>query len=128
MILRSERRVRAYKTGVKAERYAALYLRLKGYRIIKQRYKTPVGEVDIIAQRGEALVFIEVKAHKETDMSLYAVNERAQRRIEKAAGHFVIYHPDYAGLNMRFDVMVVAPGFAGGIFPKHLDNAWEAHS
>lgn len=138
------RKIKAYNAGLKAERYAALYLRLKGYRILKQRYKTPVGEVDIIAQRGNVLAFIEVKARRTMDEALYAVDERTQRRIEKAAGHFMIYNPSHADAMMRFDVIAftlrgedrsaglfsnaLKSWIVGGIFPKHLDNAWEGHS
>ena len=54
----SERRVRAYRQGLLAETAAALLLRLKGYRIIARRYRTPVGEIDLVALKGKRLAFV----------------------------------------------------------------------
>ena len=118
----------SYQRGLWAEKWAALYLRLKGYRILKTRYKTPVGEIDLIAVKKKTLVFVEVKARAHIDDALHAVNMRAQRRIQKASGHFVIYHPEYTAYDMRFDVIAFAKGIVGGYWPRHLDNAWQAHS
>ena len=56
-----EKRVRAYRRGVFAETAAALMLRLKGYAIVARRYKTPVGEIDLVALKGKRLAFLEVK-------------------------------------------------------------------
>ena len=57
-------RVRAYRSGVFAETLAALLLRLKGHRVVARRYKTPVGEIDLVALKGKRLAFIEVKRRK----------------------------------------------------------------
>jgi putative endonuclease len=59
-----EKRVRAYRSGLVAETLAALMLRLKGYAIVAQRYKTPVGEIDLVALKGRRLAFVEVKRRK----------------------------------------------------------------
>lgn len=117
------KRRRAYRTGTRAEKWAAFFLRLKGYKILKTRYKTPVGEIDLIAAKGKTLIFVEVKARAEIENALYAIDKRAQMRIQKAAGHFVIYHPHYGDYDMQFDVFA----FGGGCWPQHLDNAWQAH-
>ncbi len=58
------RRVRAYRSGLFAESVAALLLRLKGHRIVARRYKTPVGEIDLVALKGKRLAFVEVKRRK----------------------------------------------------------------
>ena len=63
----SEKRVRAYRHGLFAETVAALLLRLKGHRIVARRYKTPVGEIDLVALKGKRLAFIEVKRRKSLD-------------------------------------------------------------
>ena len=54
-----ERRI-AFRFGLSAESRAAAYLIAKGYRILFRRFKTPVGEIDIVARRRGVLVFVEV--------------------------------------------------------------------
>ena len=61
----SEKRTRAYRHGLFAETVAALLLRLKGHRIVARRYKTPVGEIDLVALKGKRLAFVEVKRREE---------------------------------------------------------------
>ncbi len=67
-------------------------MQLKGYKILECHYKTPVGEIDLVARKGEMVVFAEVKAHKNEEQALYAVNEKTRRRIEAAAGHYIAHH------------------------------------
>ena len=69
-------RVAAHFTGLSAESRAAAYLMAKGYRIVARRFKTPVGEVDIVARRRDVLVFVEVKARNTLDDAAYAVLPR----------------------------------------------------
>lgn len=108
-----------YLRGMIAEIYAILYLTLKGYRILAWRYKTPVGEVDIVAKRGRVISFVEVKLRPDVDSGLYAITPRAQQRIVRAAGHFMVSHPRLQALSQRFDALVVC-----GFRLRHLDNAW----
>lgn len=113
-------RLRAYREGLWAEYLAAMIFRIKGYRIVAHRYKSPGGEIDLIAVKKKSLVFVEIKARKKTEDGLYAVGEKSRYRITKAARHFLALNPDYANFEMRFDVMVI-------VFPfhiTHLDNAW----
>ncbi|MCB1720997.1 MAG: YraN family protein [Rhodospirillales bacterium] len=128
----------AYQRGVAAEQVAARYLQRQGYKILEQRYKTRVGEIDLIVRRGEMLVFVEVKAHKDPESALYAVTPRTRRRIEAAAGQYLADHEEVCGFSMRFDVIVVPPeSLAESLKEKrnllgadrerllhHLDNAW----
>ncbi len=118
------KRQKSYKQGLRAERKAALYLRAKGYRIIGERYKTPVGEIDLIAVKKDALVIIEVKARKDIGEALHAIPQRAQSRIEKAALHFLSSYPHYASYALRFDVIA----FGAGLWPTHVQNAWHSQS
>jgi len=111
---------KTYDQGKWAETVAALWLCLKGYKILEQRYKTPMGEIDLIARRRTTLAIIEVKAHETHEKGLYAVRPQARRRIENAARHFLMKHPAYADFTIRFDVMTVC----GAISVHHLDNAW----
>ena len=117
-------RRKAYSDGIWAEAMAAVYLMAKGYRILKSRYKTPVGEIDLIAVRGKKLAFVEVKARPSRDAGLYAVNAASQSRIARAAQHFLGGNPKFAAYDMRFDVIVYAKPFS----ITHLDNAWLARS
>ncbi|MBT3550519.1 MAG: YraN family protein [Rhodospirillaceae bacterium] len=113
-------RQRARLFGIRAERLARLYLRCKGYRILERGYRTPVGEIDIIARRGRALAFVEVKARRDFESAAYAIGQRQQERITRAAGAYIARHPGCAELNLRFDVILMAPGG----WPKHIPGAW----
>lgn len=115
---------KTYDRGLWAESLAALYLMARGYKILRRRYKTPHGEIDLIARKGATVCFIEVKAHASESASLEAVNARTQARIENAALAFLAENPELLQGDMRFDVVaVVSP-----VRIVHLDNAWEARS
>ena len=111
-----------YKKGKYAEWLCAIVLFFKGYRILKWRYKTPVGEVDLVAQRGKSLVFIEVKARPNHGAGVEAVTQKAKKRITRAGEHFLMKHPRYINFSIRFDVMVVS----GISVPYHVINAWSS--
>ena len=57
----SDRRIAAYRRGHRGEALAALFLQLKLYRIRDRRFKTALGEIDLIAEKGRTVVFVEVK-------------------------------------------------------------------
>ena len=115
-------RVKAFQLGLSAESRAAMLLVAKAYRILGRRWKTPFGEIDIVARRGKALVFVEVKARASADEAIEAVTERTQRRIVAAAELWLAHHPQDAQRNIRFDVMMVTPGR----IPSHIANAFDA--
>ena len=94
----------------------------KGYRIAARRWKTPLGEIDIVARRRRALIFVEVKARVRVDDAAQAVTERARRRIIAAAELWLAHHPDDAEREIRFDVILVAPGR----MPQHIPDAFDA--
>lgn len=110
----------SYDKGLWAEWLARLSLRLKGYRIVAQRYKTPFGEIDIVARRGNILAFIEVKYRPAYEDAAYAITPKAQQRISRAAAAFVSAHPDVTDLDMRFDAILISPPLS----LRHLDNVW----
>jgi putative endonuclease len=107
--------------GRRGEMWAELFLRLKLYRVIARRVKTPVGEIDLIAQRGGVTVFVEVKArsfsHQEAE-ALMAVN---RRRIVRAAQFWLMRKPELTQTDMRFDVIFLAPF----VWPRHIVNAFD---
>jgi putative endonuclease len=114
--------VAAFRLGLSAESRAAMFLIAKGYRIAARRWKTPFGEIDIVARRRRALVFVEVKARADADEAAAAVTDRAKRRIVAAAELWLAHRPDDAQCEIRFDVMLVTPGR----IPKHIANAFDA--
>jgi putative endonuclease len=115
-------RVAAFRVGISAESRAAAFLIAKGYRIVMRRFKTPVGEIDIVARRRRALVFVEVKARARLDDAAEAVTERTKHRIVAAAHAWLAAHPDDALAEIRFDAIMVAPGK----LPRHITNAFDA--
>src|ERR1700754_4751515 len=118
----SPARVAAFRTGLSAEARAAAWLMAKGYRILAQRFRTPYGEIDIVARRRNLLAFIEVKARASLDEAAYAVTPRNQRRIIDAAQAWLMTHPEHADFELRFDVVLIAPRH----LPRHLLAAFDA--
>src|SRR5262245_12646495 len=117
----SERRVRAYRSGLLAESIVASLLRLKGNRILARRYKTPVGEIDLVALKGKRLSFVEVKRRKSFEDAAETLPTRARRRIVRAAQYWLAAHPTYNGHDMRFDVALTAPWS----WPRIVEHAVE---
>ena len=118
---RPERLV-AFRFGLSAESRAAAYLIAKGYRIVARRWRSPVGEIDIVARRRGTLVFVEVKARERLDDAAEAVIVRQQRRIIAAAEAWLAVHPEDANRDIRFDVVLVAPKS----LPRHIMAAFDA--
>jgi putative endonuclease len=116
----SRRRRRAYRSGHAGERLAALRLMLAGYRILARRYRTKLGEIDLIARRGNVVAFIEVKRRAELTTGLEAVTPEAQLRIRRAAELYIMRNPALAERALRFDVIVVTPW----ALPRHIVDAW----
>ena len=109
-------------SGRRGEAWAALFLRLKLYRIIGSRVKTPVGEIDLIARRFGVTVFVEVKSRSFSHQEAEALNAVNRRRIVRAAQLWLTRHPALAEGGLRFDVIFLAP-FA---WPRHIVNAFDA--
>jgi putative endonuclease len=114
-------RVAAFRTGLSAEARAAAFLIAKGYRILAQRFRTPHGEIDIVAKRRDLVAFIEVKARANLDDAAYAVTPRQQQRIIAAAQAWLMTHPEHAEFELRFDAMLIAPRR----LPRHLLAAFD---
>jgi putative endonuclease len=117
----SPARVAAFQTGISAESKACLYLMARGYRILARRFRTPHGEIDIVARRGGLIAFVEVKARASLDDAAYAVTPRQRQRIATAAEIWLMEHPAHADLDLRFDAILIAPKR----LPKHLMAAFD---
>ncbi|MDM7956738.1 YraN family protein [Blastomonas sp.] len=114
------RRRQAEASGRRAETLAAWWLRLKGWRILAMRVRTPFGEVDIVARRGRMVAFVEVK-HRATARELDdAIDHHRLRRVSAAAEalmpRFVRAQDD-----ARIDVILLAPRR----LPRHLTHVWQ---
>jgi putative endonuclease len=113
-------RVEAFRLGLSAESRAAMFLIAKGYRILARRFKTPLGEIDIVARRRRALVFVE--ARETSDDAAASVTARGKQRIVAAAEMWLARNPADAQAEIRFDVVLVTPGK----LPHHIANAFDA--
>lgn len=118
----TEARRAAFTRGVDAEATAARLLEAKGFTVVATRMRTPRGEIDLIARTAELLVFVEVKARGNLAAAAESISPRQRKRIVGAAEVFLADHPGYAGLDMRLDVILVAPGRA----PIHIPGAFDA--
>ena len=116
------RRRRSERAGRRAETLAALFLRLKGYRIVERRYRQPVGEIDLIARRGRTVAFVEVKHRARLDAAAEGVTMAGRRRLVAAARFWLASHPAAAACDLRFDVVLTAPYR----WPRHLAGAFDA--
>ncbi len=120
---RPERQV-AFRLGISAESRAAAFLIAKGFRILARRYRTPVGEIDIVARRRKLLVFVEVKARERLDDAAWSVTDRQRARIVAAAEAWLAANSDRAIEDIRFDAVLVSPGR----IPRHIPAAFDASS
>lgn len=114
------KRALAEARGRKAERYAAWWLRLQGWRILGQRLRVAAGEVDLVARRGRMLAFIEVKWRERPEDLDIAVDQYRLRRVAAAAEMLAprFARPDD---DIRIDVMLLAPRR----LPRHLVHVWQ---
>jgi putative endonuclease len=112
----------AFRLGLSAETRAAAWLMAKGFRVVARRWKSPVGEIDLVARRRNLLVFVEVKARAGFDDAAEAVTERQRRRIVAAAAAWLARHAADRDREIRFDAVLVAPRR----LPRHIKAAFDA--
>jgi putative endonuclease len=111
----------AFHRGRRGEWLALWWLRCRGYRILAQDYRSPVGEIDVVARRGLTLAIIEVKARDTLGAAVESISVRQRGRIIAAARLYLGHNPRHAVCTVRFDVMLVIPGR----WPRHIANAWQ---
>ena len=116
-------KIAAFGLGISAESRAAAWLIAHGYRILARRWKSPRGEIDIIAARRRLLIFVEVKARATLDDAAESVTERQKQRIAAAAEIWLAANPNVAIHDIRFDAILVAPGK----IPRHVPAAFETN-
>lgn len=118
------KRFAAHRRGHRGEWWAALALRLKGYRILARRYRTKLGEIDLIARRGDLVLIVEVKVRPTLAEAMEAISRLSARRIEGAADLWLVRQRDYARLSLRFDMVAVLPRR----WPVHVENIFQGRA
>jgi len=113
-------RRKALRRGRMSEYVAAVFLMLKGYRILALRHRTRLGEIDIIARKGDLAVFVEVKARRGEAAAVDAVSIAAQKRIRAASDLWLARQADQARLSQRYDIVAIMPGR----LPRHFIDAF----
>lgn len=117
-------RQKAYRRGHSSEWLAAAALMVKGFRIVARRYRTKLGEIDLIARRGNLVLIVEVKARKTLMEAMEAIAFESERRIEGAADLWRARQRDHARLSMRFDMVAVLPWR----WPVHVPNIFRGRN
>lgn len=111
------------RAGRRAEWIAAWALRLKGYRILAERFRSGRGEIDLVARKGRQLIFVEVKARKTHEDAKQALTPSGEKRIAAAAVIWMSRHTEHAQHNIRYDLITVA-----GVLPRHHQDAFRPES
>ena len=117
-------RQKHYRAGVWAERIAGVYLSCKGYRILERRYKSPVGEIDLIAKRAGRIGFVEVKYRQSLEQAAFSITEFQKTRIVQAAKFWLSQNSQETYEELSFDAVLFAPWR----WPQHIQNAFEERS
>jgi putative endonuclease len=117
----SEARKKAHILGLRAERLGVLFLRLKGYSIIEQRFTIRGGEIDIVARRGETIAFVEVKIRQNLDDAYLAIDAAKRRRLSHAVKVWLTTHPWAMAFSLRGDALFMTPWQ----WPRHISAAIE---
>jgi putative endonuclease len=118
--IRARRGLLARLSGRRAEVFAALLLMAKGYRILGFRLASTLGEIDILALKGEVLAVVEVKQRATLDIALEAVNHVQRERLRRAAAKIAASRPSLRRRIVRLDLIALAPGR----WPRHIPDAW----
>ena len=115
-----EKRLRANRSGRRAERMAAVWLVLRGYRILARGFSVSGGEIDLVVRRGGVVAFVEVKQRATREAAMLAVTETKRRRIETAAGAWLRRNPWAMTSTLRGDALLLAPRH----WPLHVADAF----
>ena len=111
----------AYEKGRRAEDQAASMLARKGYEILSRRFRSPAGEIDLVASNGNHVAFVEVKARKCLSDAAWSITPRQQRRIADAAGYWLQNYPEYENRYMSFDAVLIASANRS----QHIQDAFQ---
>ena len=109
--------------GREGERRAGRYLEERGYTILERRFRSRRGEIDLIAEKGDRIVFVEVKnwAYLDRGDLEYAIDRRKQEKILATSRQYLHAHPQLRNRHIGFDVILVSPNTPEVI---HYENAF----
>lgn len=115
--------------GQEGEAEAERYLRRKGYRIVARNLRSSLGELDLVAEDGRTLVFVEVKARRSGQFggAIHAVHRQKQRKIIRLAAQFLAQR-HWMDRSCRFDVVLLEPTTSAMLKVEHIQNAFEVAS
>ena len=108
-------------SGRRSEVWAAIWLMVRGYRILGFRLKTPQAEIDLLAQRGPVLAVVEVKSRTTLATALESVGYDQRERLRRAGAAIAAGRPGLKGAAVRLDLVALAPGR----LPRHIPDAWK---
>lgn len=96
--------------GLKGHYYEALalrYLKLQGLKLVQKNYRCSTGEIDLVMLDDKTLIFVEVRFRGAEDfgMAVETVNYRKQRKVVRAAQHYLLHNRIYNSHQCRFDVV-----------------------
>ena len=99
------------KKGRSGEEAAAVFLEKKGMRILERNFRSRRGEVDIIAQDGQTIVFVEVKTWSAygIDALEQGLDNKKQHKIIETTKYFISLHREYRYMAIRFDIIFISP-------------------
>ena len=123
--LKTQKGRKSRASGYKTEDFAAEYLSSQGYKILERNFiadkhkGTGCGEIDIIAEKDNTLVFVEVKKRQNIELCADAITLKNKQRVTAGAECFLALHPEYTDFSVRFDAVLVANGI-----PHHEKDAW----
>ncbi len=120
------KKVNTHQRGKKAEEMAAVFLRLKGYKLLEKNFRVPQGEIDLIVWKSGTLVFVEVKSRRSQAQGtpLEAVSMNKVKRLSAAAAVYLAQYPHPSPC--RFDVLTMGPdkNWMGLAKIRHFENAF----
>jgi putative endonuclease len=119
--LRKARGAQARTAGRRGEVAAALWLMLKGYRILGFRLKAPQAEIDLLALRGKVLAVVEVKQRATLLQAMEAVGVEQRERLRRAGETLAANRRGLQDASVRLDLIALAPGR----FPRHIRDPWK---
>jgi putative endonuclease len=117
----TQSRLVARALGQRAETIAALVLRTKLFRILARGYRVRDGEIDIVAQRGTLVIFVEVKARPTLVEAMESITPRKRQRLSRAARHWLTANPWAMSCSLRADGLFLVPGR----LPRHVPGIIE---
>ncbi len=109
------------------ERVAAAHLEAEGYRILATNFRVREGEVDIVAEKGGVVAFVEVKTRRSDGMgaAVDSIDDRKAKRLLLAAEAFAQQHPELPP-GRRIDLIAIDLEASGRVVSlQHLESAVE---